>query len=91
MDLIYRDEVLEAIDGMFSKSLAKTRAQDAVRSVPAAWNMTEDTIPLKTGPYLSYMKNGNIKVGHFTTYNNTWTDGTPVAWMPLPDPPEVRK
>ncbi len=43
-DLISRRKALEAIDNMFSKSLAKTRAIDAINSVPSEHSEPERTM-----------------------------------------------
>lgn len=48
------------------------------------WIPTTDRLPGKTGAYLVTCQNGNVKVGHFTSFSNEWTDAKATAWMPLP-------
>ena len=50
------------------------------------WIPIERMIPDKTGAYLVSCANGNVKVGHFSTFDNKWSDAKAVAWMPLPKP-----
>lgn len=62
---------------------------DDVKELPSAettpWILCRDTLPGTTGAYLVACTNGNVKVGHFTTFDNKWTDARAVAWMPLPE------
>ena len=50
------------------------------------WIPVTERLPEGTGAFLVTCQNGNVKVGHFTTFNNEWTDAKAVAWMPLPAP-----
>ena len=50
------------------------------------WVPVSERLPEKTGAYLVTVKNGNIKIGHFTTLDDTWTDAKATAWQELPEP-----
>ena len=54
------------------------------------WIPITDRLPDETGAYLVSCVNGNVKVGHFSTYDNKWSDAKATAWMPLPKPFEAK-
>lgn len=54
------------------------------------WIPITDRLPDETGAYLVSCVNGNVKVGHFSTYDNKWSDAKATAWMPLPKPYEAK-
>lgn len=55
------------------------------------WVPASEGLPETTGAFLVTCRNGNVKVGHFTTFNNEWTDAKIVAWMSLPKAYRVQK
>ena len=54
------------------------------------WIPTSERLPDETGAYLVSCVNGNVKVGHFSTFDNKWSDAKATAWMPLPKPYEAK-
>ena len=54
------------------------------------WIPITDRLPDETGAYLVSCVNGNVKVGHFSTFDNKWSDAKATAWMPLPKPFEAK-
>lgn len=50
------------------------------------WIPCSERLPEDTGAYLVTCTNGNTKVGHFSTFDNRWSDAKATAWMPLPEP-----
>ena len=89
-------QVIGVLQDMVARSdgdefIALRSAIDAVIQVRAfeesdKWTPTEHAIPSTTGAYLVTCTNGNVKVGHFSTFNNKWTDARATAWQPLPKP-----
>lgn len=64
---------------------AQTIAQVPSAQPEQRWIPCEERLPEVTGAYLVACQNGNVKVGHFTTFDGTWTDARATAWMPLPE------
>lgn len=61
------------------------KCMNEVEEAPTPWIRCADTLPGITGAYLVACTNGNVKVGHFSTFDNKWTDAKAVAWMSLPE------
>jgi len=101
MRLIDADALLDALDksAIYGWSLqedaaARRWAERVVELMPSAqpnlqqtcnWIPVTERLPEASGAYLVTCANGNVKVGHFATFDGKWTDAKAVAWMPLPE------
>ena len=77
----------KTVDGCDSWKCEYINRYDAAEAYrQTRWIPVTERVPERTGAFLVTCQNENVKVGHFTTFNNEWTDAKAVAWMPLPAP-----
>lgn len=92
-DLIERQAAIDFIDAGHLVNGNEPRWSDHdvvnfLKSRPSAepgWIPCAERLPEASGAYLVTCANGNVRVGHFATFDGKWTDAKAVAWMPLPE------
>ena len=87
MDLIDRQDAIDAIMGKTNDSIVEAQAIDILCDLPSAqqWTPISERLPEEQQIVVTYQKWGEYKLNLIIDGTEWYWDGV-VAWMPLPEP-----